>query len=70
MNLLSAEIGKEYVIRSIAIDDGALNQFLFTLGCYTGEPVTVVSRKRHSCTIAIKDARYAIDAQLAAAIEV
>jgi len=47
-----------------------LNQFLFSLGCYSGEPITVVSRKRRSCTIAVKDARYSIDDQLAAAIEV
>ena len=70
MNLRTAEIGREYIIRSILTQDEELNQFLFTLGCYTGEPITVVSRKKHSCTIAIKDARYAIDAQLAAAIEV
>ena len=70
MNLLNAEMGKEYLIRSITIDDEELNQFLFSLGCYTGEPITVVSRKRRFCTISVKDARYAIDDQLARAIEV
>ena len=70
MNLRSAEIGKEYIIRSIVTDDEELDQFLFSLGCYTGEPITVVSRKRRSCTIAVKDARYSIDDQLAEAIEV
>ena len=70
MNLRNAEIGKEYIIRSIVTDDEELNQFLFSLGCYTGEPITVVSRKRRSCTIAVKDARYSIDDQLAEAIEV
>lgn len=70
MNLRTAEIGKEYIIRSIMTDDEELNQFLFSLGCYTGEPITVVSRKRGSVTIAVKDARYAIDHQLAQAIEV
>ena len=70
MNLRTADIGKEYTIRSIRTDDEELNQFLFSLGCFAGEPITVVSRKKRSCTIAIKDARYCIDDQLAQAIEV
>ena len=70
MTLWEAATGKEYIIRSIVTDDEELNQFLFSLGCYSGEPITVVSRKRRSCTIAVKDARYSIDDQLAAAIEV
>lgn len=70
MNLRNAELGREYIIRSIVTDDEELNQFLFSLGCYSGEPITVVSRKRSSCTIAVKDGRYAIDSQLAEAIEV
>ncbi len=70
MNLHNAEIGKEYIVRSIVTDDEELDQFLFSLGCYAGEPVTVISRKRRSCTISVKDARYCIDDQLAKAIEV
>ena len=70
MNLWEAETGKEYIIRAILTDDEELDQFLFSLGCYPGEPVTVVSRKRRRCTIAVKDARYCIDDQLARAIEV
>lgn len=70
MNLRNAELGREYIIRSIVTDDEELNQFLFSLGCYSGEPITVVSRKRGGCTISVKDARYSIDDQLAAAIEV
>jgi len=70
MNLRNAELGKEYIIRSIVTDDEELNQFLFSLGCYSGEPITVVSRKRGGCTISVKDARYSIDDQLAEAIEV
>ena len=70
MNLRNAELGKEYIIRAIETDDEELDQFLFSLGCYTGEPITVVSRKRGACTISVKDARYAIDNQLAEAIEV
>ncbi len=70
MDLRKAELGKEYIIRSIVTDDEELNQFLFSLGCYSGEPITVVSRKRGGCTISVKDARYSIDDQLAEAIEV
>lgn len=70
MNLRNAELGREYIIRRITTDDEELNQFLFSLGCYTGEPITVVSRKRGGCTISVKDARYSIDDQLAEAIEV
>lgn len=70
MNLRNAELGREYIIRSIVTDDEELNQFLFSLGCYSGEPITVVSRKRGGCTISVKDARYSIDDQLAEAIEV
>ncbi len=70
MTLHTAEIGKEYIIRSIETEDEELDQFLFSLGCYAGEPITVVSRKRRSCTVSIKDGRYCMDDQLAKAIEV
>ena len=70
MNLFTAEIGKEYSIRAMRTEDAELDQFLFSLGCYVDEPVTVVSRKKRNCTIAVKDARYCIDDQLARAIEV
>ncbi len=68
MNLTSAQEGKEYIIQRIETDDEELNAFLFSLGCYSGEPITVVSRRRGSCTVAIKDGRYNIDMQLAEAI--
>ena len=68
MNLLAAEEGKEYIIQRIETDDEELNAFLFSLGCYSGEPITVVSRRRRSCTVSIKDGRYNIDDQLAEAI--
>lgn len=70
MNLKTAEEGKEYIIRSIETDDEELDAFLFSLGCYSGEPITVVSRLRKSCTVSIKDGRYNIDNQLAEAIVV
>ena len=68
MNLMDAQIGQEYIIRAIETDDEELNAFLFSLGCYSGEPITVVSRKRQNCVVAIKDGRYNIDRQLAEAI--
>ena len=68
MNLTKAEEGKEYIIRRIDTDDEELDAFLFSLGCFSGEPVTVVSRRRGSCTISVKDGRYSIDDQLAEAI--
>ena len=68
MNLANAQEGIEYIIQRIETDDEDLDSFLFSLGCYSGEPITVVSRKRNSCTVAIKDARYNIDLQLAEAI--
>lgn len=70
MNLSNAEEGKEYIIQRIDTDDEELNAFLFSLGCYSGEPITVVSRRRGSCTVSVKDGRYSIDNQLAQAIVV
>jgi len=68
MNLTEALEGKEYTIKAIETDDEELDAFLFSLGCYSGEPITVVSRRKNSCTVAIKDSRYTIDNQLAEAI--
>lgn len=68
MTLLQAQEGKEYIIARIDTDDEELNSFLFSLGCYSGEPITVVSRRKNSCTVSIKDGRYNIDSQLAEAI--
>lgn len=68
MNLTNAQEGQEYIVRAIDTDDEELNAFLFSLGCYIGEPITVVSRRKSSCTVAIKDGRYNIDDQLAKAI--
>ena len=68
MTLRTAETGKEYIIQRIDTDDEELNAFLFSLGCYSGEPITVVSRRRGSCVVSIKDGRYNIDEQLAEAI--
>ena len=68
MNLTNAQEGKEYIIRSIETDDEELDAFLFSLGCYSGEPITVVSRRRGSCVVSVKDGRYSIDDQLAEAI--
>lgn len=68
MDLTKAAVGEEYIIKQIDTCDEELNAFLFSLGCYSGEPITVVSRKRSGCVVSIKDSRYNIDNQLAAAI--
>ena len=70
MNLVDANIGEEYIVDDIATDDEELNSFLFSLGCYSGEPITVISRKRSGCVVSIKDARYNIDNDLAKAITI
>ncbi|MBE7034665.1 MAG: ferrous iron transport protein A [Ruminococcaceae bacterium] len=68
MNVKEAIEGKEYVISRVATDDEELNSFLFSLGCYSGETITVVSHLKGSCIVSIKDGRYNIDNQLAEAI--
>ena len=68
MSLLDAQIEEEYIIKEIVTDDEEMDYFLFTLGCYSGEPITVISHKRGSCVVSIKDGRYNIDNQLAEAI--
>ncbi|MBE6639970.1 MAG: ferrous iron transport protein A [Ruminococcaceae bacterium] len=68
MNLTNAVEGKEYVVKEIATDDEELDAFLFSLGCYSGEKITVISRRKGGCVVSIKDGRYNMDDQLAAAI--
>ena len=68
MTLKDAQIGKEYIIKDIVTDDEELDAFLFSLGCYSGEPITVVSRRKKSCVVSIKDGRYTMDDQLEEAI--
>ncbi len=70
MTLLDAQIGEEYIIKEIITDDEDLDEFLFSLGCYSGEPITVVSRLRSGCVVSIKDGRYNIDKHLAEAIKI
>lgn len=68
MTLSQVQEGKEYIVDRIETNDEDLNAFLFSLGCYSGEPITVVSRSRRNMTVSIKDGRYNIDSQLADAI--
>jgi ferrous iron transport protein A len=68
MNLRDAKEGTEYIIKSIETDDEELDAFLFSLGCYGGEPITVITHRKSGCTVSIKDGRYNIDNQLAEAI--
>ena len=68
MNLCDAEEGKEYTIDRIETDDDELDAFLFSLGCYSGEPITVIAHRRGTMTVSIKDGRYSIDRALGGAI--
>ena len=68
MTLKDALEGKEYIIKEIHTDDEELDAFLFSLGCYSGETITVIAHRKGGCTVSIKDARYNIDKQLAEAI--
>ena len=70
MNVKQAIEGQEYIIKSINTDDEELDAFLFSLGCYSGEPITVVFHLKGGCVVSIKDGRYTIDNQLAQAIEI
>ena len=70
MTLYTAEEGKEYIISSIETNDEELDSFLFSLGCYAGEPITVIKRRRSGCVVSIKDGRYSIDRALAEAIKI
>lgn len=68
MSLKEATVEKEYIIKKINTDDEELDAFLFSLGCYSGEPITVVSHLKGGCVVSIKDSRYNIDNELAEAI--
>ncbi len=70
MKLTRAELSKEYIIKNIETEDEELDAFLFSLGCYSGETITVISRLKAGFVVAIKDARYTIDKELAEAIEI
>lgn len=70
MTLLDANVGEEYIIKDIVTDDEELNAFLFSLGCYSGEPITVIAFKKGGCVVSIKDGRYNIDKDLAGAIAI
>ena len=68
MSLDQAVLGTEYIIKDISTNDEEMKSFLFSLGCYSGEPITVVSRKKNNCVVSVKDGRYNIDIDLAKAI--
>jgi len=70
MNLRDAKEGVEYIIKSIETDDEELDAFLFSLGCYSGEPITVIAHRKSGSVVSIKDGRYNIDKDLAAAIKI
>ena len=68
MNLTDANIGETYLVEHIQTDDEELKAFLFSLGCYSGEPITVIAHLKGGCTVSIKDGRYNIDKGIAQAV--
>ena len=68
--LIDADPGQTYTIKDIRTEDEEMNSFLFRLGCYEGEPITLISKKKNSCIVVIKDGRYNLDLQLSNAIVV
>lgn len=70
MNLSEAKEGEEYIVKDILTEDEELNSFLFSLGCYSGEPITVIAHRKGGCVVSIKDGRYNIDTDLAQAISI
>jgi len=68
MNLKEAQVGEEYIIKEIVTEDEEMDAFLFSLGCYSGEPITVISHLKGGAVVSIKDGRYTIDNELASAI--
>ena len=70
MNLLDAREGEEYIVKDVVTDDEEMTAFLFSLGCYSGEPITVVSHRKGGCVVSVKDDRYSLDTDLAKAISI
>ena len=70
MNLLDAREGEEYIVKDVVTDDEEITAFLFSLGCYSGEPITVVSHRKGGCVVSVKDGRYSLDNDLAQAISI
>ena len=70
MDLTVAEVGKEYVVKEVSTGDSEVNSFLFSLGCYSGEPITVINKMKNACIVVIKNARYTIDKNLASCIKI
>ena len=70
MNLNDAIEGMEYIVKALETGDEEVDAFLFSLGCYAGEPITVITHINGGCIVSIKDGRYTIDKELAAAIKI
>ncbi len=69
-NLTEAELKKEYIIKGINTDDEEIKNFLFSLGCYEGQKIIIVSKLHKNYIVLVKDARYSIDEELASAISI
>ncbi len=70
MHLYEAALGRTYLVDRLETGDAELENFLFSLGCYPGQPITLIHRRSRGCTVSIKDGRYSMDRALACAITV
>lgn len=70
MLLSQGAANESYKVSDIQVTDEAMGDFLFSLGCYPGEKVTLLSKLRSNFVIHVKNARYSIDQDLAQSIVV
>lgn len=69
MSLNTAAVGQRLQVKEIQTKPKII-KFLFSLGCYEGEEITVISKLAGNYVINIKDSRYAIDEHMAKMIKV
>jgi len=68
MNVSNCELHTEYRITGVHAKEADMKDFLFTLGCYPGERIVLISRLPSMYVVDIKNSRYSIDEDLAEAI--
>lgn len=67
MQLSQATVGQTYKVNRIEGKE-KVQKFLFTLGCFEGEEITLISKLAGNYIVNIKDSRYALDEKMARTI--
>ena len=70
MLLTQANENTTHIISGIETEDEDMKAFLFSLGCYKGQEISLITKKKHSLVISLKEARYNIDTCLGEAIKI